>query len=81
MFSKPECPHCARAEALLEERGVHHLTQTLHGDSSRKAKLAEIKRDWGVDWGTFPAIFYLNTRGEPIRFVGGADALVREMAR
>ncbi len=81
IYAKPGCPHCERAEALLDHRGIAYDFETIEDKPERDAILADLDTTWGVSgWGTFPVIFARNAEHHPIRFVGGADALHKELA-
>lgn len=75
VHTKPDCPHCTRAKALLDARKLNYIVQTHDTDDSRFELLTSIKAEFGVPWRTFPAII----SPSPRRFVGGADALTQEL--
>ena len=63
VFSRPGCPHCARAKTLLAEMGVDFQELVLNRDYTDRS-LRAIAGD-----ATFPQVFING------RHVGGADAL------
>jgi glutaredoxin len=73
LYTKPECPHCVRAKAALDERGIAYRVI----DLDTEVKRAAVKAKTGYQ--TWPQIFAL-TDGRPTRFVGGADALIQELS-
>ena len=75
VITKPECPHCTRAKDALAERGIQFVAISLTDADQRKKALEGLN-----GWGTFPVIHKLSDTGEPIRFVGGADALILELS-
>ncbi|AXQ69786.1 ribonucleotide reductase of class Ia (aerobic), beta subunit [Caulobacter phage CcrSC] len=78
VHTKPGCPHCDRAKALLDARKISYVAQVHDDDEDRFNLLSQIKEQFGVPWRTFPAIIAL---GEATpRFVGGADALTQELS-
>ncbi|UTU07883.1 ribonucleotide reductase of class Ia (aerobic), beta subunit [Caulobacter phage C1] len=79
VHSKPGCPHCDRAKALLDARKIVYVSQSHDTDETRFDLLSSIKTEFGVPWRTFPAI--IDLQGFEPRFVGGADALTQELAR
>lgn len=79
VHTKPGCPHCDRAKALLDARKIIYVSQTHETDEDRFNLLASIKDEFGLPWRTFPAI--IDVRGASPRFVGGADALTQELSQ
>lgn len=68
LFSKPGCPHCARAKALLDDRGIAYEEAAIgKGVTSRAVRAA-------TNASTVPQIWI---DGE---FIGNADALERRLA-
>ncbi len=64
MYSTPTCPFCARAEKLLEKKGIQFKKIRVDGD---KAKLREMIKRTGRN--TVPQIYI----GE--KHIGGFDEL------
>jgi ribonucleoside-diphosphate reductase beta chain len=76
VYTKPDCPHCTRAKALLESKSVPFLTKSLETSAERQAILDQIK-----GWKTFPVILEIDpVSHKPITFIGGADALEQMLA-
>ena len=69
VFSRPGCPHCARAKALLAERGVDFEEVPLGGEFSHRA----LRAATGAT--SVPQIFI---DGE---YIGGADELEKYLDR
>ena len=65
IYTKPGCPYCAMAEALLAKKGVDYTEIVASNDAKKKQEM--IQRSGGRM--TFPQIFI----GE--RHVGGSDDL------
>lgn len=63
LFTKPGCPHCARAKKLLQERGYAYEEASLGNGLSSKAVRAATNQS------TVPQIFIGG------RYIGNADAL------
>lgn len=63
LFTKPGCPHCARAKKLLQERGYAYEEAALGNGLSSKAVRAATNQS------TVPQIFIGG------RYIGNADAL------
>ncbi len=64
MYSTPTCPFCARAEKLLEKKGIKVKKIPINGD---KAKLREMIKRTGRN--TVPQIYIDD------RHIGGFDEL------
>jgi glutaredoxin-like protein len=69
MFSKPGCPHCARAKAALEQRGLRYT------DFSQDQKLNSSVLRAITGQMTWPQVFVGG------KLIGGADELVNWVAR
>ncbi|MGH0036494.1 MAG: glutathione peroxidase [Myxococcota bacterium] len=65
VFTRPGCPHCARAKALLEQRGLAFEEVEVGSDVSRSSLRAVAGTD------TVPQVFIAG------RHVGGADELTK----
>jgi glutaredoxin 3 len=65
MYTKPGCPYCARAKALLQSKNVQFEEIVASGDPDLRAQM--IERSGGRN--TFPQIFI------GARHVGGSDDL------
>jgi glutaredoxin 3 len=65
IYTKPFCPYCARAKALLESKGVDYEEIEIGGDQEKRA--AMIQRAQGKT--TVPQIFIDD------HHVGGSDDL------
>lgn len=65
IYTKPFCPYCARAEALLTKKGVKYEEIVASMDPEKKAEM--VKRSNGRT--TYPQVFI----GD--RHVGGSDDL------
>ena len=65
IYTKPFCPYCARAEALLTKKGVKYEEIVAAMDPEKKAEM--VKRSNGRT--TYPQVFI----GD--RHVGGSDDL------
>lgn len=65
IYTKPYCPYCADAKALLEQKGASYNEIVASGDPALRAEM--VKRSGGAS--TFPQIFI----GEI--YVGGCDEL------
>ncbi len=68
LFTKPGCPHCARAKNLLMEQGLEYEELTLGDDISISAMRAIANAD------TVPQIFIDGNH------IGGADELAKHFA-
>ncbi|HEX4332489.1 MAG TPA: glutathione peroxidase [Usitatibacter sp.] len=68
IFAKPGCPHCARAKALLEEKGLVYEEVTL-GKGVTSSTLRAVSGK-----GTTPQVFIGG------KLIGGADELERHFA-
>lgn len=75
IYTKPDCGHCQRAKNLLDEKRVGYEAITLLTKVEQQTLLARL-----VTHNTFPVIFELNEQGQPVRFIGGADALQQFVA-
>ncbi|MFN4288002.1 MAG: glutaredoxin 3 [Brevundimonas sp.] len=64
IYTKPFCPFCARAEALLRDKGVDYVEIVASMDPEKKAEMRE--RSGRM---TYPQIFINDTH------VGGCDDL------
>lgn len=74
VYSKPGCPYCDKAKALLDMKGVSWREINLETTEQQASFIDGLQ-----GWRTFPAIFELDTAdGKPIRFVGGFDSLLAE---
>jgi glutaredoxin 3 len=71
IYTKPGCPYCARALALLERKGVQFDNIVASNDPEKKAEM--VQRAGGK--ATFPQIFI----GE--RHIGGSDDMMALEAR
>ena len=73
IFSKPGCPHCARARALLEANGVAYEEVTL----GKSITFATIRAVSGQ--GTAPQVFiggrHIGSADDLARYFGGGDKL------
>ena len=67
MFSKPDCPHCKRAKALLAEQGISYQELTVGKDINISGFRAVTKAD------TVPQTFIDGT------LIGGADDLEKHL--
>lgn len=72
IYTMPNCPHCARAKTALTEAGILFGHKEIPTAEERQ----KLKEEW--NWKTYPIIY--NTENGRIRFVGGADALIAELA-
>ena len=68
LFTKPGCPHCARAKDLLTQQGLQYEELTLGDDISISAMRANTNAD------TVPQIFIDG------KHIGGADDLAKHFA-
>jgi ribonucleoside-diphosphate reductase beta chain len=79
VFTMPGCPHCVRAEEALESRGIKADIHLVDNPDERAA----LKTQFG--WKSFPIV--IDTKNSPpsdfsgARLVGGADALLAELAQ
>lgn len=71
LYTKPGCPYCARALALLNEKGVAFTDISAAFDPEKKAEM--VSRSGGK--ATFPQIFI----GE--KHIGGSDDMMALEAR
>ncbi|AFU88012.1 putative ribonucleoside diphosphate reductase beta subunit [Caulobacter phage CcrColossus] len=74
VYTKPGCPHCDDAKALLKAKGLVFEAIELPEAEQRQAKFAEIHSKWGATWKSSPMIFTLNGTTE-VEFIGGASDL------
>lgn len=74
IYTKPACPYCVRAKSLLDAKGIAFEAVSLETDEERLEFLAKLG-----GWRTFPTIFELDSCGAPKRFVGGFEALSKEL--
>lgn len=74
VYSKPECPFCVSAKSLLDAQKLPYHAISLETAEER----AEFLKKLG-GWNTFPVIFETDSSGKPTRFVGGFDALSKEL--
>lgn len=72
VFSKPNCPFCVRAKALLEKRGIDYTE--VSAVDHREALIERVTADTGAAPRTVPQI-YLDGQ-----HVGGHDELVKHFA-
>jgi glutaredoxin len=63
-----------KAKSLLTAKNIPFATISLEDDEQRFEFLATLQ-----GWRTFPVIFELDPTEKPIRFVGGFDALHKEL--
>ena len=66
IYTKPTCPYCIRAKALLDEKGQSYKEYSVAGDDELREKM--IKRANGRT--TVPQIFIDN------KHVGGCDDIM-----
>lgn len=74
VYTMPGCPHCERAISALKQKSIAHEA-VLIGDPEERAA----KKSTQHGWNTFPMVYRLDSRGQEIEFVGGADALVTDL--
>lgn len=74
VITKPDCPHCTRAKDALAERGIQFIAVKLEDAEQRKKALEGLG-----GWNTFPVVHRLSSTGEPVEFIGGADALIQHL--
>lgn len=76
VYTKPGCPHCDRAKALLVSRKLGFEPIELVEAADRQKLFSEIAITYGrTGWNTSPMIFELDDEGFVARFIGGADDL------
>lgn len=63
IYTKPGCPYCIRAKALLERKGAAYTEIVASNDPEKKAEMVE--RSGGA--ATFPQIFIND------QHIGGSD--------
>ena len=66
LYTKPGCPWCEKAVALLEDKEIPYDTITLGTDEKL---LAEVKQ--ALRWPTFPAVFSRFADSGSLQLVGG----------
>lgn len=73
VYSKPECPYCVKAVALLNAMDMRQVKYTVDVDFTREQLMQAIPADRRPEKLTFPQIFI---NGE---YIGGYEALVRHV--
>ncbi|MEM7195067.1 MAG: glutaredoxin domain-containing protein [Pseudomonadota bacterium] len=77
LFGKANCPHCVRAKALLEEKGVPFVYRdVVQQPRSMYEMLARVKPLIGAKTPVTVPQIWLNSG-----YVGGADALAMQLSR
>ena len=82
LYTKPGCPYCIRAMALLDRKGAAYTEIVASNDPAKKAEMVE--RAGGA--ATFPQIFIGETHVggcddlHALERVGGLDPLLAERA-
>ncbi len=80
VYTKPNCPYCVRAKALLDQRGVAYTENHVFVESAeqteanRQALIERVTADTGSTPKTMPQI-YLDGA-----YIGGHDDLVKHFA-
>lgn len=67
LYTKPNCPYCVRAKALLEQKGIRYVE--LSAVEKREELIERVTTDTGNAPRTVPQI-YLNGK-----YIGGYDQL------
>lgn len=75
VYAKPECPFCVSAKSLLDAQKLPYHVISLETPEERTEFLKKLG-----GWSTFPVIFETDSSGKPKRFVGGFDALSKELS-
>lgn len=65
LYTKPTCPFCNRAKALLDEKGLAYTDHDISNDPELRAKVSESVGGYN----TVPMIFIEN------EFIGGCSEL------
>jgi len=74
VYTMPGCPHCSRAVTALVDGGFDHEVILIE-DATERTRMKAVENGWK----TFPMVYAFE--GDTVaRFVGGADALVQELA-
>lgn len=68
VYTKPNCPYCVRAKAILEKRGVEYVE--ISAVENRERLIEEVIKATGAAPRTVPQIWL----GE--QYIGGHDQLV-----
>ena len=75
VYTMPGCSYCRVAVDSLVFCAIPH-TVILIEDGAERARMKATNGDWR----TFPMVFSLDTDGNEIGFVGGAEALAAQLA-
>ena len=70
LYTKPGCPWCERAVALLNEKKIPYNEIALGTDDRL---LTEVKQ--ALRWPTFPAVFLRSADSGDLQMVGGCSDL------
>lgn len=76
IYTKPSCPYCVKAKALLKEKNIP-ITESVVGADVSKADIQKIVDDMGVktEIRTVPQIFLVNIATDSIEYIGGFTEL------
>lgn len=70
VYSKPQCPYCDKAKALLKNRDIPFETITIGTDITREGLLEEFEQNGMPQPRSVPQIIVAG------KYIGGYDALV-----
>jgi glutaredoxin 3 len=73
IYSKPNCPYCVRAKAILEKRGIEYVE--FSAVDQRDTLIERVTKEIGAPPRTVPQIWLGG------QYIGGHDQLVAHLAK
>ena len=73
IYSKPDCPYCVKAKAILEKRGIPYVEHS--AVDLRETLIERVTKETGAAPRTVPQIWLEG------QYIGGHDQLVAHFAK